>query len=52
MQHLSATPPPLHTRVSGVPAAVEKVVLRALSKDPLQRFPSVQAFADALAAAK
>jgi hypothetical protein len=27
---------------------VEKVVLRALAKDPLRRFESVQAFADAL----
>ena len=30
------------------PAEVEEVVLKALAKDPVQRFESVQAFANAL----
>jgi tetratricopeptide (TPR) repeat protein len=34
----------------GAPAALEAVCLRALAKDPAARFPSMGAFADALAA--
>ncbi len=45
MQHLTMTPPSLHTYA--VPPAIEQVVLRALAKDPGQRFSSVQEFADA-----
>ncbi len=43
-QHLSAPPPPLEN----TPPAVQQVLMRALAKDPHQRFPSVQDFADAL----
>ncbi len=32
----------------GVPAALDPIVLRALHKDPAQRFPTAAAFADAL----
>jgi serine/threonine protein kinase len=46
--HLSEQPPPLRKIVPLIPSSVEAVVFRALEKDPEQRFPSVQAFADAL----
>jgi eukaryotic-like serine/threonine-protein kinase len=48
MHHLMDTPTPLQQRISSVPLEVEQVILRALAKDPQQRFPSVQAFAQAL----
>ncbi len=44
-QHLSAPPPPLHTRMPAISSALEHVVLKALAKDPQQRFEHVQAFA-------
>ncbi len=47
-QHLSAPPAPFEEHGVRVPAAVEQVVRRALSKDYHQRFPRVQDFADAL----
>jgi predicted ATPase/serine/threonine protein kinase/DNA-binding CsgD family transcriptional regulator len=47
-QHLSAPPPPLHTRIPAISPAIEQVVLKALAKDPEQRFEHVQAFALAL----
>ena len=47
-QQISAAPSPLHDKVSHLPIAVEEVVLKALAKDPQERFPSVQAFAVAL----
>ena len=47
-QHLMATPPPLCGRAPGIPQAVERVVMRALSKDPRQRYPSVAKFTSAL----
>lgn len=47
-QHMFAPLPPLRARVPDLPAAVEQVVQTALSKDPAQRFGSVQAFATAL----
>ncbi len=47
-QHLSVSPPPLCERVPAIPAAVERVVLKALVKDPKERFASVHAFARAL----
>ena len=47
-QHLSVLPPPLHEKNSAISPAVEKVVLKALAKDPVKRFASVQQFADAL----
>jgi len=47
-QHLRALPPPLRGNNLTLPPAVEKVVLRALAKDPGQRFATVQAFATAL----
>jgi peptide/nickel transport system substrate-binding protein len=47
-QHLWQSPPPLHDRVPGISPTVEQVVLRALAKDPKQRFATVAAFAAAL----
>ena len=47
-QHLFIAPPPLRERVPTIPAGVEDVVLRALAKDPRDRFTSVRAFAAAL----
>ncbi len=44
-QHMLAQPPNL---VGKVPSNVEQVVMRALTKDPKKRFPSIQDFADAL----
>jgi WD40 repeat protein len=41
-------PPPLHEKVPNVSPEVEQVVMRALAKDPKQRFPNVMAFATAL----
>ena len=47
-QHLYAYPPALHTKNIAVSPELEQVVLKALEKDPYQRFPSVKAFAEAL----
>jgi serine/threonine protein kinase len=46
-QHLFASPPPLHGHQSGIPSAVEQVILKALAKDPSQRFGSMWEFASA-----
>src|SRR6266487_3399896 len=47
-QHIHAAPAPLRQICPELPASVETVVLRALAKDPQQRFVSVQAYAFAL----
>src|SRR2546427_5126286 len=47
-QHMFAAPPPLREKIPGLSPAVEQVVMKALSKDAKQRFPSIQDFADAL----
>jgi serine/threonine protein kinase len=47
-QHLSAAPPSLREMCPEIPAAVEAVLLRALSKNPKDRFAYVQGFAQAL----
>ena len=44
-QHLHKYPPGLNGRI---PAAIEQVILRALAKNPHERFPGVKEFADAL----
>ncbi|HEY4384470.1 MAG TPA: serine/threonine-protein kinase, partial [Ktedonobacteraceae bacterium] len=44
-QHMYVSPPALTGRVT---TAVEQAVMRALAKEASERFPSVQAFADAL----
>jgi tRNA A-37 threonylcarbamoyl transferase component Bud32 len=47
-QHVQIPPSSLREKNPQVPLAVEEVVLKALAKEPSQRFESVQAFADAL----
>ncbi|HEV2460883.1 MAG TPA: protein kinase [Ktedonobacterales bacterium] len=46
--HLYEAPPPPRTFNPALPPAVEAVLLRALAKDPAQRYPTVAAFAQAL----
>ncbi len=48
VKHALATPPLLHEKIPGVSRAVEEVILRALAKDPQQRFASIHEFAVAL----
>ncbi len=50
-QHVHMPPIPLRAKVPILPPAIERVVLRALAKDPEQRFASVEEFAQALAQA-
>ncbi len=47
-QHLSAPPPPIDEQSLSLPHAVTQVLWKALAKDPHDRFPSVQEFANAL----
>ncbi|MEO8970641.1 MAG: protein kinase [Ktedonobacteraceae bacterium] len=46
-QHMFATPTPIRAKLSSVSPAVDQVLQTALSKDPHQRFGSMQAFANA-----
>ena len=48
MQHLTMPPPPLREHIPELAPAIEEVVLRALAKEPEQRFTRVQDFAEAL----
>jgi serine/threonine protein kinase len=48
LQHLSEPPPRLREHVPTISPGVERVVLRALAKDPERRFTHVQEFALAL----
>lgn len=47
-QHLQAVPEAPSKRNPRIPPAIDTVILRALAKQPEQRFPSVKAFALAL----
>jgi predicted ATPase/serine/threonine protein kinase/DNA-binding CsgD family transcriptional regulator len=47
-QHLSAHPLPLRAKMPAISTAVEQVVMKALDKDPQQRFANVADFALAL----
>ena len=47
-KHLYSLPPSLRERDPTILPEIEQVVLKALAKDPAQRFPSVQEFATAL----
>ncbi len=49
LQQLAAAPTPLRTWIPNLPQAIEDLVLRALAKDPQQRFASMPDFADAFA---
>src|SRR6266700_408930 len=48
LQHLSTPVPSLRDKVSSVSTAVERVMLRALSKEPGERFARIRDFAAAL----
>jgi serine/threonine protein kinase/predicted ATPase len=48
VQHLSMPPPSLRERMPTIPSEVEQLVLRALAKDPKDRFTSVRDFAEVL----
>jgi serine/threonine protein kinase len=48
MQHLLASPPPFREKNPNIASDVEQAVMRALAKDPYQRFASVQEFASEL----
>ncbi len=50
-QHFNNPPPPPSSIQPLIPPEVDSVILKALAKDPAQRFPSVSAFADAFAKA-
>jgi hypothetical protein len=50
-QHLGVDPVPLHEKAPGIPPEVETVVMRALAKEPEQRFGSIEEFATAFAQA-
>jgi len=47
-QHAYEPIPPLGEQLPTLPPAIEQVIMRALAKDPYQRFATVQAFATAL----
>src|SRR5215471_4832784 len=42
MKHLSATPPSLRAKRPDIPESLEMVVMRALAKDPAQRYQSAE----------
>jgi len=48
MQHLNDPPRPLREKLPEITPAVERVVLKALAKEPHQRFTNVQEFAESL----
>src|SRR5947209_2061194 len=48
VQQLTMPPPPLHEKVATIPLGLEQVVLRALAKEPKERFSTVHDFATAL----
>ncbi|RKT31609.1 serine/threonine-protein kinase [Microbacterium sp. AG1240] len=50
-QHVSETPVPPSELNEAVPRGLDAVVLRALAKDPFQRYPDAAAFREALDAA-
>jgi serine/threonine protein kinase len=48
LQHLRETPPPPSSRRAELPGAVDAVLLKALAKDPAERYPAISNFVDAL----
>ena len=48
LQHIDAPPPSPRSLDATLPHSIDQVVLRALAKDPTQRFSSAQEFGDAL----
>jgi serine/threonine protein kinase len=51
IQHLRINPPALRAKTPHIPQAVEHVVMKALAKDPNQRYESISGFARALSQA-
>jgi WD40 repeat protein len=51
VKHALVPPPPLCERMSALPPAIEAAVMKALAKEPDQRFASIQEFASALSQA-
>jgi len=47
-QHLHDPPPPLHQWNPSIPPGVEKVVLKAMAKDPAERYPTAGEFYQSL----
>ena len=47
-QHVLTPPSSLRERIANLPAEIDAVILRALAKEPTQRFPTVSDFAIAL----
>ncbi|HTK09731.1 MAG TPA: serine/threonine-protein kinase [Ktedonobacteraceae bacterium] len=47
-QHLYAPPPPLREKTSTISPRLEQIVLKALAKEPLKRYPTIRDFAEAL----
>lgn len=47
LQLLTAPPPPLRQFVTGISSEIEQVVLKALAKDPQQRYPGILDFSKA-----
>lgn len=47
-QHMQSPPPALHTAMPSLPLDIERVVMRALAKEPAQRYSSILHFAQAL----
>jgi len=50
MKHLKEAPPPLRSIKAGVPRALESVIMKALEKDPADRFDSADEMRGALEA--
>ncbi len=47
-QHRFSPPPPIHEKLPGIPARIEEIILKTLTKEPQQRFARVWDFALAL----
>ena len=47
-KQVTETPRPLRERAPGVPLGIDRAIMRALGKDPAERFPSVTDFISAL----